>query len=146
MVGSASGLGPVATYLNWSHVRLQVTSQLCPRKRISQIWMGLWGFFWGKAEGTGRHKCTGLGWLVVRFILHCLHDTYSPVWIHGLFFNPFQIAPNSPKGAKQEGYFWATPSILEKNVILDKFWVKHWEHKSWITFKLLSFKIRKSYE
>ena len=42
------------------------------------------------------------------------------------------------------GYIY-TPSILEKNVILDKIWVKHWEHKSWIIFKLLSFKIQKKY-
>jgi len=37
-------------------------------------------------------------------------------------------------------------SILEKKVVLDKVWVKHWKYKSLITFKVLSFKIQKSYE
>jgi hypothetical protein len=31
-----------------------------------------------------------------------------------------------------------TPSVLVKDVILDNVWVKHWEYKSSITFKLLS--------
>ena len=43
-------------------------------------------------------------------------------------------------------YNQVTPSILEKNVVLDKVWVKHWKYKSRITFKFLSFKIQKSYE
>jgi hypothetical protein len=35
-------------------------------------------------------------------------------------------------------------SLLE--VVLDKVWVKHWEYKSWITFKSLSLKMWKSYK
>ena len=31
-----------------------------------------------------------------------------------------------------------TPSVLVKEVVLDIVWVKHWEYKSSITFKLLS--------
>jgi len=26
--------------------------------------------------------------------------------------------------------YYYTPSILEKNVVLDKVWIKHWEYKS----------------
>ena len=31
-----------------------------------------------------------------------------------------------------------TPSVLVKEIVLDKIWVKYWEYKSSITFKLLS--------
>jgi len=36
------------------------------------------------------------------------------------------------------GELFCTPSILNLEVVLDKVWVKHWKHKSSITFKLLS--------
>jgi hypothetical protein len=39
-----------------------------------------------------------------------------------------------------------TPSIPINQVLLDKISIKHWECKSWITFKLLSLKIWKLYE
>jgi hypothetical protein len=39
-----------------------------------------------------------------------------------------------------------TPSGLVKEYVLDKIWVKHWEYKSWITFKLLSLEMWKLYE
>jgi hypothetical protein len=42
--------------------------------------------------------------------------------------------------------FTITPSRLVKEVVLDKVWIKHWEYKSWITFKLFSLKIRKLHE
>jgi hypothetical protein len=38
-------------------------------------------------------------------------------------------------------YINATPSVLQIEDVLDKVWVKHWEYKSLITFKLLSFKM-----
>jgi hypothetical protein len=36
-----------------------------------------------------------------------------------------------------------TPSGLVKEDVLDEIWVKHWEYKSWITFKLLSLEMWK---
>ena len=39
-----------------------------------------------------------------------------------------------------------TPSVLVKEVVLDIIWVKHWEYKSSITFKLLSLQMWKLYE
>ena len=38
------------------------------------------------------------------------------------------------------------PPYSPKKYCFNKIWVKHWKHKLWITFKLLSFKIQKSYE
>jgi hypothetical protein len=35
---------------------------------------------------------------------------------------------------------------LVKEVILEKFWVKYWEYKWWITLKSLSLEMWKSYQ
>jgi hypothetical protein len=51
--------------------------------------------------------------------------------------------PNYPLSFSKRLY---TPSIPINQVVLDKVSVKHWECKSWITFKLLSLKIWKLYE
>jgi hypothetical protein len=39
-----------------------------------------------------------------------------------------------------------SPSGFLLEVVLDKFWVKHWEYKPRITFKSLSLKMWKSYK
>jgi hypothetical protein len=66
MVGTASGSGLVATYLNWSHVRLLVTSQNCgPGKESLKVL----GFEWACGvsfevklkELGGIYNSTGLG-------------------------------------------------------------------------------------
>ena len=44
------------------------------------------------------------------------------------------------------GFEQHTPSVLVKEVVLDKILVKHWEYKSSITFKFFSLKILKLYE
>ena len=41
---------------------------------------------------------------------------------------------------------WPTPSVLVKEVVLDKIWVKHWEYKLSRTFKLLSLQMWKLYD
>jgi hypothetical protein len=40
----------------------------------------------------------------------------------------------------------STPSGLVNEVVLDMIWVKHWEYKSWITFKSLSLEMWKLHE
>jgi hypothetical protein len=37
-----------------------------------------------------------------------------------------------------------TPSVSNLEVVLDKVWIKYWEYKSSITFKLLSLQMYKS--
>jgi hypothetical protein len=53
----------------------------------------------------------------------------------------------------QSASFWHGPMLLNYTpsgslleVVLDKVWIKHWEYKSWITFKPLSLKMWKSYK
>jgi hypothetical protein len=43
-------------------------------------------------------------------------------------------------------FLFHTPSGLVNEVVLDMIWVKHWEYKSWITFKLLDLDMRKLHE
>ena len=73
----------------------------------------------------------------VRYNIMALDGICKPI---GKSFTMFQIL------FQEFPLLRYTPSILEKNVVLDKVWVKHWEYKSWITLKLLRFKIKELYE
>jgi hypothetical protein len=51
-----------------------------------------------------------------------------------------------PLTNENETHYDCTPSGLVNEVVLDMIWVKHWEYKSWITFKSLSLEMWKIHE
>jgi hypothetical protein len=73
--------------------------------------------------------------LNVRFVAPILQDP-ADLWAIGLLTTDWPPELTSRSNPSD--------SLLE--VVLDKIWVKHWEYKSWITFKLLSLKMWKSYQ
>ena len=93
------------------------------------------------------------------YIIVVHHVVIYMIWIALLVSATFYLCTNEmpPQGhtsctvyvytyiSRLLGYIY-TPSVLVKEVVLDKIWIKHWEYKSSITFKLLSLQMWKLYD